>query len=437
MMQTTKAEAVPMGRSWEKKIEGTLMLGNFVSWSEVSEFRNELDHLFDELVSFADQRPKDALPIFEIFIAGCLEKGNEIDDSSNDLGSFLDELACAWTQCCEAAGMKGDEYLRKLAHWTNADDIGFFSDLENTVIPSLGKEYRETLEGELKKRLQTAGREQCEIETLKKLYTEAKNTTALIEFCERYGVDQKDCLELANIFHGRKKLDRALEWAEKGLNLKDDRHSNDYELKELRRKILKDSGRRGDAVADAWADFEKYPSIYSFESVLESAAKKDHTELKVKALAIFDKAELREAAVALYKLKELDRLSARLALAKNKTLQSIFYGDAIPIAEALSKKHPRQAARLYAAQALKILDEKRAKAYHHAHDYLQNAKTLLEQCGEAAAWSALVMDIHREHRLKSSFMPGFEKIAAGDGPPREPTFRERIAKKLEQRPASD
>ena len=224
-----------------------------------------------------------------------------------------------------------------------------------------------------------------------------------------------------------------MEWAEKGLELKEDRHSNEYELKELRRKILKDSGRRGDAVADAWADFEKYPSIYSFESVLESAAKKDHTDLKVKALAIFDKAELREAAVALYKFKELDRLSARLAPAKNKTLQSIFYGDAIPIAEALSKKHPKQAARLYGAHALKILDEKRTKAYHHAHDYLQNAKTLLEQCGEAAAWSALVMDIRREHGLKHSFMPGFEKIAAGDGPPREPTFRERIAKKLEQR----
>jgi hypothetical protein len=208
-------------------------------------------------------------------------------------------------------------------------------------------------------------------------------------------------------------------------------------LKELRRKILKDSGRGGDAVADAWADFEKNPSLYSLESVLESSTKKEHANLKAKALVTFEKADLKEAAVALHKLKELDRLATRLSTAKSKALQSIFYGDAIPIAEALSKKYPKQAARLYVAQAFEILSEKRAKAYHHAHDYLQNAKTLLEQCGEAAIWEATVIAIRREHRLKSSFMPGFEKIARGEGSPREETFKERIAKKLDRGSVSD
>ena len=232
MTRTRRSGATHKGLSWEKKIESALMLGHFVSWREVSEFRDDLGDLLDDLASFADKRPKDSLPIFEIFIAGCLEKGDEIDDSGNDLGSFLDELACAWTRCCHDAGMKGDEYIRKLAHWIDADSIGFFSDLESTIIPSLTKEYREALETELKRRLdtlsretpQTAGREQnridadrrSAIETLKKLYAETKNATALIEFCDRYGVDQKDCLNLANTFHSRKKLDRALEWAEKG-----------------------------------------------------------------------------------------------------------------------------------------------------------------------------------------------------------------------------
>ena len=136
------------------------------------------------------------------------------------------------------------------------------------------------------------------------------------------------------------------------------------------------------------------------------------------------------AAVTLHKLKKFESLAARLAAEKDKALQSIFYGNAIPIAEALSGKYPRQAARIYVAQVFEILDEKRAKAYYHAHDYLQNAKNLLEQCGDAATWSALVTSIRSEHRRKSSFMPGFEKVAAGDGPPREPTFEERISKKL-------
>jgi|SRR5579863_342227 len=453
MPRAPKSPAAPRGHSWEKRIENALMLGEFVSWREISEFREELTRLLEELVSFAEKHPKAAVPIYEVFIAGCLEKGDEVDDSGNDLGSFLDELACAWSQACEAAGMKGDEYVRKLAHWIDADGIGFFSDLESTVLPALGREFREALEGELKGRLERLSKEvpgnpgqerskiafdrRRAIETLKKLYAETKNTTALIAFCEQHGVDQKDCLDLATVFFGRKQFDRALEWAEKGLNLKEDRYSKEYELKELRRKILKSAGRGSDAVADAWAEFEKHPSIYSFESVLESATPREHADLKAKALAIFDQSELREAAVALHKLKELDRLDSRLARAKDEALQSIFYGEAIPIAEALSKKHPKTAARVYIAQAFEILSEKRAKAYHHAHDYLQSAKTLLEKCGEAATWSALVEGIRREHRLKSSFMPGFEKIAAGEGPPREPTFQERIAKRLDQASLTD
>lgn len=424
------------------------MLGSFVSWREISEFREELGSLLKELVSFAEKHPKAAVPVYEVFIAGCLEKGDEIDDSGDDLGSFLDELACAWSRSCEAAGMKGDEYVRKLVHWIEADGIGFFSDLESTVLPVLGREFRKALEDELNGRIErlskevpgNPGRERNKIdydrrraiETLKKLYAESKNTTALIAFCDQHGADQRDCLNLAIVFFSRKKFDRALEWAEKGLNLKEDRYSKEYELKELRRKILKSAGRGSDAVADAWADFEKHPSIYSFESVIESAKPKEQADLKAKALAIFDQSELREAAVAFHKLKELDRLASRLVSANDEALRSIFYGEAIPIAEALSKKYPKPAARLYIAQAFEILGEKRAKAYHHAHDYLQSAKTLLEKCGETAAWSALVTGIRQEHRLKSSFMPGFEKIAAGDGPPCEPTFQARIAKRLDR-----
>ncbi|MBI4405014.1 MAG: hypothetical protein HY537_12700 [Deltaproteobacteria bacterium] len=445
MRRTGKHGATPK-LSWERRVEYTLALGQFISWDESSEFRDDLCDLLNELVQFEEKHPKSALPIFDILIAGTLEKGNEIDDSGDDLGSFLDELACAWTECCVSAGMSGDEYIRKLVHWMNADSIGFFHDLEMTVIPSLNKEYRAALEQELKKRLEMSsketpesGREQHRIDanrrdaiaTLKKLYTEAKNSTALIEFCEQYGLDQEACLALASIFHTRKQLDRALEWAEKGLKLKDDRYGKEYELKELRRKILKDSGRGCDAVADAWTEFAQHPSIYSFDSVLESATKKEHANLKAKAITIFEKADLREAAVALHKLKEFDRLAIRIATSKPKSLQSIFYGDAIPIAESLSKKYPKEAASLYVVQALEILAEKRAKAYHHAHDYLQSAKTLLEKCGETTTWLTLVTRIRSEHKLKSSFMPGFEKIAAGEGAPRSLTFKERIAKRLD------
>lgn len=431
MSHKSKSNSERENQFWQKRIESELMLGNFISWREISGFRSSLSALLDELTSYAKEHPNDALPIFEVFIAGCLEKSEEVDDSGDDLGSFLEDLICSWSQCCEAAGISGNEYIKNLTRWMEVEKIGYFYDLESTVIPSLGKKYQKALEESLRSRLDeksNVGRGTV-VETLKKLYSETENIPALIGLCEQNGFEEKDYLALASAFNNRNDFNCALEWADKGLKLKDG-NLGQYELKNLRRKILKAFGRDEQAESEAWADFEKSPSIFYFERVLELALEHRQEELKVKALPFFDRCKFEDKAVALYKLKELDRLATCLSEERDKSLRSIFYADAIPMAETLSKAYPKQAARIYVAQALEILDVKRSKAYHHAHDYLQSAKTLLEQCGEAGTWSGLVANIRQAHRLKSSFMPGFERIVAGKGAPHEPTFMERIAKRL-------
>lgn len=109
MKRTARSGTASKSFSWEKRIETALMLGDFISWDEVSEFRDDLANLLDELVSFMNKRPKDVLPVLKIFMAGCLEKGDEIDDSGDDLGTILDELARVWTECCAQAGVEADE----------------------------------------------------------------------------------------------------------------------------------------------------------------------------------------------------------------------------------------------------------------------------------------------------------------------------------------
>lgn len=380
------------------------------------------------------------MPIFDIFIAGCFEKSEEVDDSGDDLGSFLNDLVCSWTKCCEAAGISGDEYLKKLKRWMDVDNIGYFYDLECTIIPALGKKYQKALEENLRSRLDdvTQVSSQLEkshfgggtiLETLKKLYSTTENIPALISLCEQYGLEEKDCLDLANTFYNRSDFNCALEWADKGLKLKKD-NLGKYELKDLRRKILKASGQDEQAIIEAWTDFEKSPSIFYFKLVLQFSPENRHDELKAKALPFFDRCKFEDKAVAFYELNEVDRLASCISQEKDRALHSIFYETAILMAQTLSKVYPKQAARIYIAKALDILDKKRSKAYHHAHHYLQSAKTLLEQCGEAGMWSGLVESIRETHRLKPAFMPGFEKIVAGQGAPREPTFKERIAKRL-------
>jgi uncharacterized Zn finger protein len=415
---------------WETRIARELVFGQFISWREISEFHQDLESLLAELEKEATQNLAKSIPIFEIFIAGCLEKSQEIDDSGNHLGMFLEDLFRAWTRACSNAGMSGDEYIRKLAHWKKVDDIGYCSDIEETVIPALGPVFREALQRSLEEDFNKGGRQSGT--TLKKLFGVAKDSEALISFCKRSDTTEDDCLALATIFREHRDFDHALQWTEKGLKLHPGRGSKEYELKKLRRELLKESGRPAEALSDAWMEFETYPSIYSYRTVMDFASEAEQPDLKSKALKAFEKADLNHAVEALQELGEQDRLFVRVTEASDEELQKLFYGKAIAAAEALANSYPREAARLYVTQALLILDEKRSKAYHHAHHYLEAAKNLLEVCGQDVLWARLVMEIRRAHRLKSAFMPGFEQIVTGKGAPREPGFMDRIANKLDK-----
>ncbi len=437
--------------SWEKRIENVLMLGTFIAWNETSVFCSELDRTLEELSAYADKNPKNGLNIFELFMGGCLTKCEEIDDSGGDLGMFMDDIILKWTRCCETTGMSGENFVRKLSHWKKVDHYGFYSDIEMTVIPVLGKNFRLALEETLIKRLEQIKIEanqkpdldntdqhktdyncQSTISTIKKLYASSRNTKSLIAFCDEHGTNDEDCLNIATIFHSKKQNDKALEWAKKGLALISTAHnSKESELKKLRRNILSDSGKKNEALDDAWLEFTKYPSIYSLEIVFEFVSPKEKSSYKEKALTIFDKTNLREACSAFMRLGELERLENIISKTSDKELENIFYGEAIQMAETISKKFPKSSARIYIAQALRILEEKRSKAYYHAHDYLEKAKDLLEKHGHEDEWAKCVGKIRIEHKLKSSFMPGFNEIVAGKGAPREPTFMERVASKLD------
>ncbi|MBF0493198.1 MAG: hypothetical protein HQM15_10515 [Deltaproteobacteria bacterium] len=386
--------------SWNERISNALDLGHFVAWNKGFDFVSKLEDIHRDLVAFAKTNPCEALEYFEVFIAGCLVKGNEVDDSGAELAMFLDALFQSWVRCCSASKMKAPEFLRKIAHWMKADDIGFCHDLEVSIIPALSSEYRSALRDTLEQRLQeqasdeTPGPERSKLlsqhrhslVTLKKLLISTNNTSALIEIGERYGFTPEDCLALATAFSSRKQAEQALEWVERGLKCHAGQNHHEYELVRLRRKLMIKTGKRSDAVKDAWEKFEQCPSIHYFKDVLECAAKADKIELANKAMLLFEKADLRHAIEAFHEIGKTDLLICRIDRTQNADLKKLFYSTAIDVAKSIAKQFPSQSARLYVSQALVILDARKAKAYHHAHDYLHEAKILMERAGERESW---------------------------------------------------
>lgn len=91
----------------------------------------------------------------------------------------------------------------------------------------------------------------------------------------------------------------------------------------------------------------------------------------------------------------------------------------------LAKTYPGVAAKVYRALCMRIIDAGKSNHYHAALSNLKKARTCYEKAGLDAQWEALVAEIRREHRRKTGFMPSFERIVAGAGPSKEPSFLDR------------
>ena len=72
----------------------------------------------------------------------------------------------------------------------------------------------------------------------------------------------------------RKRWAKALEWVEKGIALepaRDWRNESSHSLKELKPKILLQLGRKEDALALAWSEFQEDPGEFTYEDLMRYA----------------------------------------------------------------------------------------------------------------------------------------------------------------------
>jgi uncharacterized Zn finger protein len=123
--------------------------------------------------------------------------------------------------------------------------------------------------------------------------------------------------------------------------------------------------------------------------------------------------------------KEIDRLAERLERTSDAKLESLSHYVTEPAAERLARTHPGVAAKVFRALCMRIVDEGKSKYYDAALSNLEKAKNCYRKAGLDAHWQALIAEIRRDHRRKSGFMPGFEKIVRGAGASKEPSFLDR------------
>ncbi|MFH1829899.1 MAG: DUF6880 family protein [Pseudomonadota bacterium] len=427
-------------------------MGGFVPYNYASGFVQDLGAVKNQIDKLIKTESTRAVLLYEIFIAGCYEKIEEIDDSGGDLGQFAEELFCSWIRARQAMKADPADTIKRLLTWIKNDDYGFCYKLEEEAAKVLNKNGLEAFRAIIEDRSLTkinaiktkSAQEQQQIpyelqndiSTLKAIYREQCDISSYCKLCGQTGYESDDCGTIANIYKTRGKFDAALEWVERGLNLSSQNKSIDFcssSLKIFKRELLKKLGKNSVALESAWSDYRDCPSSYSYEELLRYIPKKDKSIWHQKIVATLEKAPL-ESAIEVYIItKELSLLAARVLETKKDQLKGYSHHTTQPAAEVLDNVHPSAAAKIYECLGFRILTKGKSKYYSFAHDHFQKAKNLYESQGMAKEWQRIVENVRENHRRKSSFIGDFERIASGMGARKEPTFIERVNRRLEQK----
>jgi len=428
----------------EQAIEQAFEPGEFIGWRDMWEFVEDLEVVASRIAALVGGGgAARAAGLYETFIAACHEKVEEIDDSSGAFGTFVGDLFCGWIRARGAAGEDPGETAGTLLSWMDDDPYGFCYELEREAVKAFDRKGRAAFERAVLARLEAAesgswphGRA---VAILKEIYARRRNVGAYARLCEEKqedGPSPDDCAALARMCLGRRRPEEALAWVERGLRLRRQERRMERgggHLDEMRREILSKLGRGDEALDSAWKVYREAPAEHTYAQLMRYVPKAERADWHARAMAAGEGGDLADLIGLLAGTKEWDRLARLVEGAGREELMRVGHHTTEPAARKLERKHPLQAAELRVALGLRIVGAGKSRYYQAALNHLQVARRILLKQGQEGAWETLVKEIRQEHRRKSSFMPGFERIVEGKRG-QEPSFLDRARRRWPRKP---
>jgi len=226
---------------------------------------------------------------------------------------------------------------------------------------------------------------------------------------------------MATILAAKDDPTAALTWVERGLRIE-----SSYDLRAKQRELLTVLGRRDEAIQREWSHFTQAPTIYSYQALMELVPGTERASWHDKAMeaAVQSDTSLSVLLPLLVDTKEVAHLARVIDRCADDHLSHAGHRT-VEAAEALDVSYPEQAARLWRALGLGIVNRGKSKQYTAAVEYFGRAKRSFTAAGLPDYWDQLVDQVRTDHCRKAGFIREFEEVAAGMAPEPGPTFLEK------------
>jgi len=419
----------------EVGIETVLRPGRFIDWRMESTFTLDLHVIAAQIDQLVLTNPERAVRIYESFLAGCYEKAEEIDDDGY-FGQVVEALYCGWLKARQAAGADPGKTARLLLARMENDAYGYAYQLEREAVKVLDKAGLAAFERAVRTLFETkdsAGQARRRWgEVLRAIYAQQQDVPAYIAVCEHTDFSAQDGLVIALIHKTQGSFTDALSWVERGLLLdkkKPYESPAGYDLGKLKGELLAKLDRQDEALAEAWAEFQRTPNTSSYEELMRFVPEAERARWYAKALDAAEHGSLGSLIDLLVETKETERLIRSLQQASDSALEGLSHYVTEPAADLLAEIHPEVAARVFRTMGMRILNAKKSKYYHEALANFENAKNCYTRADMSRRWEEVVAEVRRAHYRKAGFMPGFERLVAGRVPGQRLSYLDRARKR--------
>ena len=280
----------------DSKIESALQPRRFIGWDQEASFVSGLRDAEHDIAALAGDDPMRAASLYETFIIACNSKADEID-SEWEFGNFVAGLARGWIQARQAAGADPEMTAKTLLSWMDRDDYGFFNELGSDAVKVLDRAGLAAFEREVQGRFEVACRKREERvgnsfgdewgKILRCIYAQQRHVEKYLDIVARTGLTQADCATIAAVLQAKRKLNDALTWIERGIEMeKADsfQASTKCDLAGTRRVLLAKLGRGREALDSAWTEYQARPSTFTYQELLRFVPKAERRAWHEKAM---------------------------------------------------------------------------------------------------------------------------------------------------------
>ena len=118
-----------------EQIERALNFDEFIYYNQSLDFISNLEKVKEDIDTLLKNgKAEQSVALYEIFLSGCYEKAEEIDDSNGGLGIFFNELFCSWIDARQKAKYNSEETIKQVLKWMENDAYGFCYNIEKSLV---------------------------------------------------------------------------------------------------------------------------------------------------------------------------------------------------------------------------------------------------------------------------------------------------------------